>query len=260
MAGNIIELKGLTRRYGPFTAVDSLNLSVEKGEIFGLLGPNGAGKSTTILMMLGLTEPDGGTVRVCGFDPVTDPVEVKKRVGYLPEEVGFYDDLTGMENLIYTARLNGLATNAASIKAAMLMERVGLDAEKSKKTGKYSRGMRQRLGLADVLIKDPEVIILDEPTLGIDPAGVREFLELIVGLSREQKITVLFSSHHLHQVQQVCDRVGIFVAGKLLAVGDVKSLGAQLFNEDGRPGNAERKDYSLDDIYFRYFEGGVDHE
>ncbi len=260
VAGNIIEMKGLTRRYGPFTAVDSLNLSVEKGEIFGLLGPNGAGKSTTILMMLGLTEPDGGTVRVCGFDPVTDPVEVKKRVGYLPEEVGFYDDLTGMENLTYTARLNGLATNAASIKAAMLMERVGLDAEKSKKTGKYSRGMRQRLGLADVLIKDPEVIILDEPTLGIDPAGVREFLELIVGLSREQKITVLFSSHHLHQVQQVCDRVGIFVAGKLLAVGDVKSLGAQLFNGDGRPGNAERKDYSLDDIYFRYFEGGVDHE
>ena len=260
VADNIIELKGLTRRYGPFTAVDSLDLAIEKGEIFGLLGPNGAGKSTTILMMLGLTEPDDGTVRVCGVDPVSDPVEVKKRVGYLPEEVGFHADLTGMENLVYTARLNGLSSNAARIKAGKLMERIGLDAEKAKKTGKYSRGMRQRLGLADVLIKDPEVIILDEPTLGIDPAGVKEFLELIVGLSREQKITVLFSSHHLHQVQQICDRVGIFVAGKLLAVGDVKSLAAQLFRGEDRPAGSERKDYSLDDIYFRYFEGGVDHE
>ncbi len=257
---NIIELKGLTRRYGQFTAVDSLNLAIEKGEIFGLLGPNGAGKSTTILMMLGLAEPDGGTVRVCGYDPVSDPVEVKRRVGYLPEEVGFYDDLSGMENLIYTARLNGYSANDARTRAGELIRRVGLAGEEDKKTGKYSRGMRQRLGLADVLVKDPEVIILDEPTLGIDPGGVREFLDLIVRLSREQKITVLFSSHHLHQVQQVCDRVGIFVKGKLLAVGDVQSLAAQLFNGDGRPVGSERKNYSLDDIYFRYFEGGVDHE
>ena len=260
VAENIIELNGLTRRYGQFTAVDSLNLTVEKGEIFGLLGPNGAGKSTTILMMLGLTEPDNGTVRVCGYDPVSDPVEVKRRGGYLPEEVGFYDDMTGMENLTYTARLNGFSANDARARAAQLIQRVGLVGEEDKKTGKYSRGMRQRLGLADVLIKDPEVIILDEPTLGIDPAGVREFLELIVGLSREQKITVLFSSHHLHQVQQVCDRVGIFVKGKLLAVGDVQSLAEQLFNDNGRTVGSEGKDYSLDDIYFRYFEGGVNHE
>ncbi len=257
---NIIELKGLTRKYGQFTVVDSLNLAIEKGEIFGLLGPNGAGKSTTILMMLGLTEPDGGTVSVCGYDPVTDPVEVKRRVGYLPEEVGFYDELTGMENLTYTARLNGFSDNDARTRAAELLQRVGLAGEEGKKTGKYSRGMRQRLGLADVLIKDPEVIILDEPTLGIDPAGVREFLELIVRLSREQKITVLFSSHHLHQVQQVCDRVGIFVKGKLLAVGDVQSLAAQLFNGDGRKSGSKKESYSLDDIYFRYFEGGLDHE
>jgi ABC-2 type transport system ATP-binding protein len=257
---SIIELKGLTRRYGQFTAVDSLNLAIEKGEIFGLLGPNGAGKSTTILMMLGLTEPDSGTVSVCGYDPVSDPVEVKRRVGYLPEEVGFYDDLTGMENLTYTARLNGFSANEARTRAAELIQRVGLAGEEGKKTGKYSRGMRQRLGLADVLIKDPEVIILDEPTLGIDPAGVREFLELIVRLSREQKITVLFSSHHLHQVQQVCDRVGIFVKGKLLAVGDVESLAAQLFNGDGRQSGSKKEYYSLDDIYFRYFEGGVHHE
>ena len=260
VAVNIIEITGLTRRYGQFTAVDNLDLAVRKGEIFGLLGPNGAGKSTTILMMLGLTEPDEGNVRVCGLDPTTDPVGVKRKVGYLPEEVGFYDDLTGLENLIYTARLNGFAPSVAGEKALALLERVGLTAEKDKKTGKYSRGMRQRLGLADVLIKEPEVIILDEPTLGIDPAGVKAFLELIVELSREQGITVLFSSHLLHQVQQVCDRVGLFVGGKLLATGDIQNLAAQLFGPDSSTESPGKREYGLDDIYFRYFEGGVDHE
>jgi ABC-2 type transport system ATP-binding protein len=325
---NIIELRGLTRRYGRFKAVDNLDLTVRKGEVFGLLGPNGAGKSTTILMILGLTEPDAGTVRVCGLDPASDPVGVKRKIGYLPEEVGFYDDMTGLENLVYTARLNGLSLRDAREKADILMNRVGLADEKNKKTGKYSRGMRQRLGLADILIKDPEIIILDEPTLGIDPAGVREFVDLIVELSREHKVTVLLSSHHLHQVQQVCDRVGLFVSGRLLATGDIKSLASQLFARDPftieigieksatEPGdntgeqdsinavihtleqidgvNSIRRDaglllaecsrdltaeiagaviktgvgltslnsreYGLDDIYYRYFEGGTDHE
>jgi ABC-2 type transport system ATP-binding protein len=181
-------------------------------------------------------------------------------VGYLPEEVGFYDDLTGMENLTYTARLNGFAPSVAERKAAALLERIGLAAEKDKRTGKYSRGMRQRLGLADVLIKEPEVIILDEPTLGIDPAGVKAFLELIVQLSREQGITVLFSSHHLHQVQQVCDRVGLFVGGRLLATGDIQSLAAQLFGPDSSEASPGKREYGLDDIYFHYFEGGKEHE
>jgi ABC-2 type transport system ATP-binding protein len=228
--GSIIELKGLTKRYGQFTAVDHLDLSIRKGEVFGLLGPNGAGKSTTILMMLGLTEPTSGSVTVCDLNPATDPVGVKRKVGYLPEEVGFYDDLTGLENLTYTACLNGMSSSVATEKAIALLERIGIGDEKNKKTGKYSRGMRQRLGLADVLIKDPEVIILDEPTLGIDPAGVREFLDLIIELSRENKITVLLSSHLLHQVQQICDRVGIFVKGRLLATGDIKTLASELFS------------------------------
>ena len=286
------------------------------------------GKSTTILMILGLTEPDAGTVRVCGLDPASDPVGVKRKIGYLPEEVGFYDDMTGLENLVYTARLNGLSLREAREKADILMNRVGLADEKNKKTGKYSRGMRQRLGLADILIKDPEIIILDEPTLGIDPAGVREFVDLIVVLSREHKVTVLLSSHHLHQVQQVCDRVGLFVSGRLLATGDIKSLASQLFARDPftieigieksatEPGDNEgeqdsinavihtleqidgvnsirrdaglllaecsrdltaeiagavirtgvgltslnSREYGLDDIYYRYFEGGTDHE
>lgn len=250
----IIEISNLTKKYGDFTAVDNLTLNIGKGEVFGLLGPNGAGKSTTMLMLIGLTEPNSGSIRVCGIDPVRMPVEVKRKVGYLPEDVGFYEDLTGLENLRFTAGLNGIARKDADDKALQLLERVGLADQPDKKTGKYSRGMRQRLGLADVLIKDPEVIILDEPTLGIDPSGIRDFLELIIELSKEDGITVLFSSHNLHQVQQVCDRVGIFVKGKLLAEGDIPSLAVQLLGSQAPDSNTE---YGLDDIYQRYFEGGV---
>jgi len=180
-------------------------------------------------MMLGLTDPTSGSVRVCGIDSTSNPIEVKRRVGYLPENVGFYDDLTGLQNLVFTGRLNNLSGRAATGKAEQLLSRVGMSENSNKKTLKYSRGMLQRLGLADVLIKDPEVIILDEPTLGIDPSGVREFMELIVSLSREQGITVLFCSHHLHQVQQVCDRVGIFVKGRLIAEGKIETLSKNLF-------------------------------
>jgi ABC-2 type transport system ATP-binding protein len=229
--GNIIELVDLTKKYGSFTAVNKLNLTINKGEIFGLLGPNGAGKSTTILMMLGLTEPTSGSVKVCGLDPTRNSIEVKRKVGYLPEDVGFYDNRSGLENLIFTAQLNSIPENEAILKAEQLLDRVGLSEALDKKTGKYSRGMLQRLGLADVLIKDPEVIILDEPTLGIDPKGVREFLELIVRLSREEGITVLFSSHDLHQVQKVCDRVGLFVSGKLLAEGNIETLSKKIFSK-----------------------------
>jgi ABC-2 type transport system ATP-binding protein len=226
---SIIKITSLSKKYGDFTAVDSLNLSIKKGEVFGLLGPNGAGKSTTILMMLGLTEPSTGDISICGYNPVNEPLKVKQKVGYLPEDVGFYDDFSGLENLIYTAKLNNLSKEVARKKAIALLEKVGLGKEQDKKVGKYSRGMRQRLGLADVLIKDPEVIILDEPTLGIDPKGIKDFLKLIVELSKEQKITALFSSHHLHQVQQVCDRVGIFVQGRLIAEDNIESLAKSLF-------------------------------
>lgn len=230
MDNTVIELVNLTKKYGSFTAVDGLNLNIKKGEIFGLLGPNGAGKSTTILTILGLTEPTSGSVQVCGINSTSYPVEVKRKVGYLPEDVGFYDNRTGLENLLFTARLNSIPDKEATVIAEQLLEKVGLAESLKKKTGNYSRGMRQRLGLADVLIKNPEIIVLDEPTSGIDPNGVREFLDLIVGLSREKGLTVLFSSHNLHQVQQVCDRVGIFINGKLLGVGDIQSLSQQLFN------------------------------
>jgi ABC-2 type transport system ATP-binding protein len=227
---NIIELKDLTKQYGTYTAVDHLDLTIRKSEIFGLLGPNGAGKSTTILMMLGLTEPTSGSVKVCGWDSTRNAIEVKRKVGYLPEDVGFYEDYNGLENLLYTARLNRIAGKEARQRAGQLLERVGLKDAINKQVGKYSRGMRQRLGLADVLIKNPEVIILDEPTLGLDPNGVQEFLSLIRQLSNEDGLTVLLSSHHLHQVQEICDRVGLFVKGKLLAEGNIQALSKNLFS------------------------------
>ena len=138
MCQYVIELTGLTKKYGNFTAVNDLNLQIRKGEIFGLLGPNGAGKSTTILMMLGLTEPTTGSVKVCNIDSTTHPIDVKRKVGYLPEDVGFYEDMTGIENLIYTAALNGIRKKEARAKAEQLLDRVGLLKEADKKAGKYS--------------------------------------------------------------------------------------------------------------------------
>lgn len=249
MSETIIELVDLTKKYRLFTAVDHINLTVRKGEIFGFLGPNGAGKSTTILMMLGLTEPTEGSVRVCGIDPERNPLEVKRRVGYLPEDVGFYDNRDGVFNLIYTARLNSIPEDEAKTRALELLRLVGLEDAAKKNAGQYSRGMRQRLGLADVLIKNPEIAILDEPTSGIDPQGVNFFLNLILKLRDEHGLTVLFSSHNLHQVEEVCDRVAIFNSGKLQAVGDIEALSNQIFGESG---------HSLEEIYNCFFEGGTE--
>lgn len=228
----IIEIHGLSKTYGSLKAVDNLNLTIQQGEIFGLLGPNGAGKSTTILMLLGLTEPTAGTAHICGLNASRNPIPVKRKVGYMPDNVGFYNELSALENLKYIGRLNGIPEEEIETAAREMLISVGLEAAIHKKAGTFSRGMKQRLGLADVLIKRPEVIILDEPTLGIDPAGVRDFLELIKRLNQEQGITILLSSHHLHQVQQVCSRVGIFVGGHLLAEGSVETLAANLFKAD----------------------------
>lgn len=229
MENTIIELAGLTKCYGSLKAVDKLDLSISKGEVYGLLGPNGAGKTTTILMMLGLTDPTAGKATVCGIDATHHPIAVKRKVGYMPDSVGFYGNMTALDNLVYIARLNGLPESEVHSQAVEMMEMVGLSDSLHKKTATYSRGMKQRLALADVLIRKPEVIILDEPTLGIDPSGVKDFLALIRQLSRQQGITVLLSSHHLHQVQQVCDRVGIFVGGKLIAQGNREQLSQQAF-------------------------------
>jgi ABC-2 type transport system ATP-binding protein len=223
-----IETHGLRKHYGEFVAVDGLDLAVREGEVYGLLGPNGAGKTTTILMLLGLTEPTAGTASVLGCDPTHDPLKVKRLVGYLPDNVGFYEDLTARENLLYTADLNGIPRTVARPRIDALLERVGLAEVRDKRAGQFSRGMRQRLGIADVLVKNPRLVILDEPTIGLDPDGTRELLALVRELSKDDGITVMLSSHLLDQVQRVCDEVGIFVRGQLVASGPVSRLGEQL--------------------------------
>lgn len=227
----IIDVKGLVKDYGETRAVDHLNLDLKKGEIFGLLGPNGAGKTTIILSLLGLTEPDAGSAMVKGFNATSQPLKVKKITGYLPDEVGFSGNRTGFESLVYTALLNGIPQNKASVSARELLKTVGLEEAGYHKTKTYSKGMTQRLGLADVLIKEPEIMILDEPTIGIDPKGINEFLDMIRNLSKEKDITVLLSSHLLQQVQKICDRVGILVDGSLQAVGDIDQLANSLFED-----------------------------
>lgn len=230
--GAMIETRKLTKRYGDLVAVDELDLTIQEGEIFGLLGPNGAGKTTTILMLLGLTEPTSGEVRVLGEDATRHPRRVKSFTGYLPDSVGFYDQLTGRENLRFTARLNRLPEREAEERIDLLLRQVGLEDAGDQKVGSYSRGMRQRLGLADVLVKEPRLVILDEPTTGLDPEGAQELLELIRRLRREHRVTILLSSHDLHQVQETCDRVGIFVQGRLIAQGEIGSLGRRLFGDE----------------------------
>lgn len=219
----VLEARGLTKRYGDFVAVDHVDLTVRRGEVFGLLGPNGAGKTTTILMLLGLTEPTAGMVRVLGFDPARQPLSVKARVGYLPEQLGFYEALTARENLIYTAKLNGLRRDEAYRRIDEALGLMGLSHAADRPVRTFSRGMRQRLGLADVLIKEPELIIMDEPTQGLDPEVAREFLGTIHRL-KAQGITILLSSHLLHQVQAVCDRVGLFHEGRMVLEGTVEEL------------------------------------
>jgi len=242
----VIETEGLTKAYGREKAVDELSFGVNQGEIFGFLGPNGAGKTTTLLMLLGLTEPSGGRARVLGFDPVREPLQVKRQVGYLPENMGFYGDMTARENLAYVARLNGLPRSEEKRRIDQALERVGLTAEGDKLVNAYSRGMRQRLGIAELLIKDPKLVFLDEPTLGLDPDGINKMQDLIVALSREQGITVLLCSHLLYQVQRICDRVGIMIKGRLAAQGTIEELGRRMGTEGER--------FSLEDIYMRYFQ------
>jgi ABC-2 type transport system ATP-binding protein len=227
----VVETQNLTKRYHDKLAVNALNLTVQEGEIFGFLGPNGAGKTTTILMLLGLTEPTAGRASVCGFDPTHEPLEVKRRVGYLPENPGFYEDISAKENLLYMARLNRIPEDESRRRTAEVLEQVELSDDGRRLVREFSRGMKQRLGIAEVLVKKPKAVILDEPTLGIDPDGAIRILELIKGLNREQNLTVMLSSHQLQQVQEICSRVGIIVKGRLIVQGQMDELGRAILKE-----------------------------
>ncbi|HEU5018808.1 MAG TPA: ABC transporter ATP-binding protein [Pseudolabrys sp.] len=227
MSGPVIEAAGLSKRYGTATAVDSVSFTVGAGEIFGLLGPNGAGKTTTILMLLGLSDISGGTARVFGHDPAREPLAVKREVGYLPDSVGFYDNLTAADNLHYTARLIGIPRLERKKRIFGALERVGLHGVAEKRVATFSRGMRQRLGLAEIVMKGARIAILDEPTNGLDPQASLELLDLIRSL-KASGVSILLSSHLLDRVQSVCDRVALFNAGQIVLMGTVAELGRQV--------------------------------
>jgi len=227
MSDTVIEAKNLTKRYGSATVVKGISFAVARGEIFGLLGPNGAGKTTTILMLLGLSDISDGTARVLDHDPVREPLAVKRRVGYLPDQVGFYDNLTAADNLRYIARLIGLTREERQEKIVAALAHVGLADVIDKRVGTFSRGMRQRLGLAEILMKDAQVAILDEPTSGLDPQVTVELLDIIRDL-KQRGVSVLLSSHLLARVQSVCDRVALFNEGNIALMGTVSELGRQV--------------------------------
>jgi ABC-2 type transport system ATP-binding protein len=227
MSDAVIEVRGLTKRYGRATVVDAISFTVGKGEIFGLLGPNGAGKTTTILMLLGLTDVTDGSVSVLSHDPARDPLQVKRVAGYLPDTVGFYDHMTGVDNLRYTAALIGIEPAEREKRIAAALDRVGLGAVGQKRVGAYSHGMRQRLGLAEILMKDVKVAVLDEPTSGLDPHATAELLQTIRSLKHDG-VAVLLSSHLLEQVQSVCDRVALFNVGRIALMGSVPELASQV--------------------------------
>jgi ABC-2 type transport system ATP-binding protein len=197
-------------------------LAIEEGEIFGLLGPNGAGKTTTLLMFLGLSEPTSGRAEVLGLDPLRSPLEIKAQVGYLAENMGIYGDLTARQSLEFIGELNRLPNLAKAASEAL--DLVGLADSADRRTAEFSRGMRQRLGLAEVLIKNPSLVFLDEPTLGLDPEGIAAMIDLIGRLPEERGVTVILSSHLLHLVSRVADRVGVLDRGRLLALGGVEEL------------------------------------
>ena len=227
MSDNVIEAQNLTKRYGAATAVNGVSFSVARGEIFGLLGPNGAGKTTTILMLLGLSDITDGTARVLGRDPQREPLSVKRHVGYMPDTVGFYDNMTAAENLRYTARLIGLPAAERDDRIDAALTRVGMKHARDSRVATFSRGMRQRLGLAEILLKEAQVAILDEPTSGLDPQATNELLDIIRALKHDG-VTVMLSSHLLDRVQSVCDRVALFSAGNIALLGTVEELGRQV--------------------------------
>jgi ABC-2 type transport system ATP-binding protein len=223
----VIKADRLTKRYGVSVAVDHIDLEVRAGEIVGILGPNGSGKTTTILMLLGLTEPTSGQALVAGYNPLREPLEVKRRVGYLPDQVGFYEGLSARDNLTYTGRLAGLTRHEIDERFAAAIARVGLAEVERSRVGTFSQGMKQRLGLAEVLMKRPQIAILDEPTTALDPHSTQEFLEMIRGLKADGT-AVLLSSHHLDQVQSVCDRVALFNRGRIALSGTVTELACKV--------------------------------
>jgi len=232
MSQPIIQTQELTKHYGEVKALDHLNLTVFEGEIFGFLGPNGAGKTTTLLTLMGLTVPTSGTATVGGYDIIKDSRKVRQIAGMLPEGAGFYEDLTARQNLDYICQLNDIPKLEREKTIKQLLDAVGLGERADMKVEKFSRGMKQRLGIAQVLIKRPKIAFFDEPTIGLDPQGVKEIREMLIGLNKEKGLTVFLSSHLLYEVQQTCQRVGIIRAGKLIVADTIENLSNRIGGKD----------------------------
>jgi len=219
----VIETTDLTKRYHRQTAVDQLNLSVSEGEIFGFLGPNGAGKTTTLLMLLGLSEPTAGKAEVCGLNPTRDAREVKRLVGYLPENVGFYGDLDAFQSLAYVADLNAIGKEEAEGRIDELLDLVGLKTDRRKKVAQFSRGMKQRLGIAEVLIKTPRVLFLDEPTLGLAPRVARHVYDALAQISR-MGTTILLVEQNAKLALSIAHFGNIMESGRIVLEGTADTL------------------------------------
>jgi len=224
---NSIITSGLSKAYEKLKAVDSLTLAVDSGDIFGFLGPNGAGKTTTIRMLCGLIPPSAGTARVAGFDIIRESMKIRSVIGLLPESSGFYNWMNAQEYLFHFALLYKIEPSVARNRAMCLLEKVGLAEKAYVPISYYSRGMRQRLGLARALINEPRIIFLDEPTLGLDPSGQEEIRKFLLELNREKGVTVFLSSHALGEVSSLCNKIAIIDHGQLVAKGNVDELRAQ---------------------------------
>ena len=224
MSAYAIEVKNLGKHYGKLQAVDNLSFKVEKGTSFGLLGLNGAGKTTTLKMLVSLIKPNSGTATVSGYDILKEPMEVRRHIGYVSENPSFYTRMTTMETLNYIAKLLDIPANLRKERIEKNLELVGLVDKKDNYVGEYSRGMRHRLSLAQALLSEPEVLFLDEPTLGLDPIGAKGMRDLIVQLKSSGNVTIIMSSHVLPEVEAICNDVGIFDHGKLIAQDSVENL------------------------------------
>ena len=244
---NAVTAENLSKTYPTGKkALDGISFSLKAGEIFGFLGPNGAGKTTTVKLLGGMLTPTSGTCRVFDMDPTQNPAAVHGISGFVTEHAQMYDNMTGLENLLFYGAVFGMQERDARRRALELLDRLSLIQAAKQKLASYSTGMRQRLSLARAMLHSPKILFLDEPTSGIDPAGVQEFISLIRQLRDERGLTVLFSSHHLDQVQQICDRVGLFSQGRLLADLSLNDL--------------QQEEHGLEYIYNQYFGGGQGHE
>jgi ABC-2 type transport system ATP-binding protein len=234
MSEKVVETFQLTKSYRDFTAVNELDLMVRQGEVFGFLGPNGAGKTTTILMLMGLSVPTSGTAIVGGYDIIEESREVRSVASIMPEYSSLYGELTAWENLDYIGRLNDIAKETRENKIAELLEIVGMTRWSDSKLESFSRGMKQRVGIAATLIKEPRVVFLDEPTLGLDPLSTRAVRELILSLNKNQRLTVVMTSHLLHEVQMTCSKIGIINRGNMILRETMENLNKIMTGDEER--------------------------